>query len=124
MSAYEFLSRFNCFSGKSLAALINVGCSGCGSVRLEHTVRNREIGGSNPLAPTLLFKIPLSDLSFTTFWHFANPLAPTLVEETFEESKVFLFNGGMVNGLIGLWCIHPKNTGAGSERTLRLTWPV
>lgn len=28
--------------------------SGCGSVRLEHTVRDREIGGSNPPAPTEL----------------------------------------------------------------------
>jgi hypothetical protein len=26
--------------------------SGRGSVRLEHTVRDREVGGSNPLAPT------------------------------------------------------------------------
>jgi hypothetical protein len=30
----------------------NTGTAGRGSVRLEHTVRDREVGGSNPLAPT------------------------------------------------------------------------
>ena len=31
---------------------IRVNSTGCGSVRLEHTVRDREVEGSNPSAPT------------------------------------------------------------------------
>jgi hypothetical protein len=41
---------------KARGVLYNHSHSGCGSVRLEHTVRDREIGGSNPLAPTFSFK--------------------------------------------------------------------
>ncbi len=39
--------------------------SGRGSVRLERTVRDREVGGSNPPAPT--GKIPVDSIPFQKF---------------------------------------------------------
>ena len=42
--------------------------SGRGSVWLERCVRDAEAGGSNPLAPTNFFKIPMESVSMGVFF--------------------------------------------------------
>ena len=55
--------------GKRKGVVYNQGHSGRGSARLEHTVRDREVGGSNPLAPTNLGPHPFWMGPFFNFDH-------------------------------------------------------